>query len=421
MLKKAAQRLVRALLGTVGHLLQTRGAPSPLTPGDPRIRRILVVRVDMLGDTVLMTPAIRALRRGYPHAAVDVLIPRSTAGVLAGDPDITRVLTFDPRPWGSPQAWAKRATWADALRFVSSIRRPRYDLAVSVSGDIGSILTRLTGARRRVGYAGEAYPHFMTHPVPGGRYRKPQHEVRYVLDLAEAAGGIVEPDDPQPWLAVPSEERTRIAARLKLERERLGAAGPIVAVHPGARNGKAKRWPLRHFATLCDRLVQEMDALVILTGAPNEALLSREILARLRVPVVDLTGQTTLPELVALLAESDVVVTGDSGPMHIACAVATPVVALHGPTDPALSGPTAPDALILRHEMPCSPCYDASATAECRFGNPVCMKMLTPGLVFAAVRRQLAHRRPVVTQTDGQMEEQTEEQAARRAVASGRP
>jgi ADP-heptose:LPS heptosyltransferase len=88
-----------------------------------------------------------------------------------------------------------------------------------------------------------------------------------------------------------------------------------------------------------------------------------------------------------------VVVTGDSGPMHIACAVGALVVALHGPTDPAQSGPTAPSALVLRQPLWCSPCYDSRATAECRFGNPVCMKELSPNIVFAAVLRQLERSR----------------------------
>jgi ADP-heptose:LPS heptosyltransferase len=90
-----------------------------------------------------------------------------------------------------------------------------------------------------------------------------------------------------------------------------------------------------------------------------------------------------------VLDACDLLVTGDSGPMHIACAVRTPVVALHGPTDPGLSGPTDPNALILWRRLWCAPCYDASATAECRFGNPICMKSLGPDLVFLAALRQL--------------------------------
>jgi lipopolysaccharide heptosyltransferase II len=388
--KRAAQRVVRRALGTLGCLTRERHPLPPICPGDPTVRRILLVRVDLLGDTVLLTAAVRALRRGYPDAALDVLVLPGTAGVLAGDPDIAEVLTCDPFAWIDPHKWGKPAMWRDLLGCVRRLRAPRYDLAVSVCGDVASVLARVSGARRRVGYAAEAYAHFMTDAVPGGRYLAPKHEVRYVLDLADAAGGIVLPEDAEPWLAVVPEERRRMAERLQGERARLGVSGPVVAIHPGARNGKAKRWPTRHYAALANRLVDELDALVVLTGSPNEAGLARAVLDRVRVPVVDLTGKTTLPELVALLAESDVLVTGDSGPMHIACAVRTPVVALHGPTDPAQSGPTARDAIVLRHELWCSPCYDSSATAECRFGNPVCMKELAPGMVFAAVRRQLA-------------------------------
>lgn len=189
---------------------------------------------------------------------------------------------------------------------------------------------------------------------------------------------------------------------LGLARAKLGRHGPIIAMHAGARNGQAKRWPTQHFAALTDQLVEELDALVVVTGAPNEASLARDITRYAQYPLLNVSGKTTLSQLVALLAESDVLVTGDSGPMHVACAVETPVVVMHGPTDPALSGPTASDAIVLRHKLWCSPCYDASATAECRFGNPICMKAIAPRMVFAAVQRQLrAHGwRPYPTVDD---------------------
>jgi lipopolysaccharide heptosyltransferase II len=177
---------------------------------------------------------------------------------------------------------------------------------------------------------------------------------------------------------------------VRVARAQLGRHGPVIAMHAGARNGQAKRWPSRHFAELADRLAEDLDALVIVTGAPKETPIAADIAMHARYPLLNISGQTTLPQLIALLAASDVMVTGDSGPMHIACAVETPVVVMHGPTDPALSGPTAPDAIVLRHTLWCSPCYDASETAECRFGNPICMKAILPHVVFRAVERQLA-------------------------------
>jgi lipopolysaccharide heptosyltransferase II len=388
--KRRAQRGLRLVLGVLGWLTRDRAVHPPLRPGDPGVRRILVVRVDLLGDVVLSLPAVRALRRAYPDAETDVLVLRSTAPILAGErDDVARVIEYDPHVWRRPSGMLNPGTWRAALALLSSLRAARYDLAVSISGDIGSILTRLSGARRRVGYAAEAYPYFLTDALPGGRYRTHQHEVRYVLALAEKAGGIVKPGDERLCLHVTEQAREAACRLVKNARAAIGARGPVVAMHVGARNGRAKRWPAAHFAHLADRLAADLDALVLLTGAPNEAPLARAILRDTQRPAVNLVGRTSIPELVALLAASDLLITGDSGPMHIACAVRTPVVALHGPTDPDLSGPTDPDAVVLRRQLWCAPCYDASATAECRFGNPVCMKELRPGLVLAAARRQL--------------------------------
>jgi lipopolysaccharide heptosyltransferase II len=234
----------------------------------------------------------------------------------------------------------------------------------------------------------------MTHPVQGKRYEKHQHETRYVLDLARVAGACVEPGDERPWLAVLPAACDTIDAHLEAARETLGRHGPVIAIHPGAKNGRAKRWPIQHYSRLSDRLSRELNALIVLTGSPNERLLTDALAARMTEPHLDLTGKTSLPELTALMAASAVVVTGDSGPMHIACAVNTPVVAIHGPTDPELSGPSAPDAFILRRDLWCAPCYDASATAECRFGNPVCMKDISPAEVFTATLAQLQVEAP---------------------------
>ncbi|HEU5347763.1 MAG TPA: lipopolysaccharide heptosyltransferase II [Ktedonobacterales bacterium] len=383
-LKRRAQRLLWYGIGAIGYLIRRRNPPTtPFRAGDPAVRRILVVRVDLLGDTVLTMPAIAALRRGYPKARIDILVQQSTADVLAGERDIAHVIIYNP------QAYRRKGGWRLALGLLWRLRRARYDIAISISGDIGSILTRLSGAKRTIGYAGEAYPYMLTDPVPGRRYAVAQHETRYVLTLARAAGGIVEAEDVRPQLHVIPKERQEMAAMIGLARAKLGHGGPIIAMHAGARNGQAKRWPTRHFAMLADQLAEELDALVVVTGAPNEASLARDITRYARYPLLNVSGKTSLPQLVALLAESDVLVTGDSGPMHIACAVETPVVVMHGPTDPTLSGPTAPDAIILRHKLWCSPCYDASATAECRFGNPICMKAIAPRAVFAAVYRQL--------------------------------
>jgi lipopolysaccharide heptosyltransferase II len=401
--KRRGQWLLRLALGAVGFATQTRARPADISTAGRPPQRILVIRVDLLGDVVLSLPAVRALGRAYPEADIDLLVLKSTAGILEGQPGIRRVLSYDPHVWRQPANFLRPVHWLEAAKMLRAIRGYRYDLAVSISGDMGSILTRLSGARRRFGYSREAYRFFLTDPLPGGRYLSRQHETEYVLALARAAGGVTTgSDDARPRLVVVPSARHRVSSLLGSARAELGRTGPVVTLHGGARNGQAKRWPTGHFARLAEQLIEEFNALVVLTGAGGEAQLAGAIEEQCRHPLLNLAGKTSLPELSALLSASDLVISGDSGPMHIACAVGTPVISLHGPTDPVLSGPTAmsTDAIVLRRELWCSPCYDASATAECPFGNPVCMKSLQVDLVLGSARDRLVmsghtvHNRP---------------------------
>jgi lipopolysaccharide heptosyltransferase II len=399
--KRLVQRILWVALATVGRATSVRlGSQRPLRAGDPAIRRILVVRVDLIGDVVLSLPAARALRRAYPEAHLDMLVLPTTAGVLAGERDWLGVITFDPNIWRRPLSLLDPTSWRTAVALFRRLRTAQYDLCLNVSGDWGSVLARLSGARRRVGYDGEAYPGFMTDPVPGGRYRVRKHEVEYVLALARAAGGLIAGADALPTLRVAPEGAAsveRLLARMKMG----GDCSPVVVLHAGAQNGHAKRWPFMHWAALADHLTGELGARVILTGSAADAPLTAAICRLARRPVIDLAGRTSLPELVALLERCDLLVSGDSGPLHIAGALGTSVVGLYGPTDPTISGPLAQEAIVLRRAIWCAPCYDARATAVCRFHNPVCMKGLPPVAVYTAARRLLTPRLPTTALARG--------------------
>src|SRR5690348_9412415 len=363
--KRVAQTLLWPAIGAAGYGVRRVARSQPGTARGP-VRRILVVRVDLLGDVVLTLPAVRALRRGYPDAAIDLLVLKSTAAIVADDPDVTRGLACDPTLTQHPWKLLRGRNRRELGTLLRTLREARYDLVLSVCGDVASILARLAAPRQSFGYAREAYPFLLTDTLPGGRYLARAHEVRYVLNLAVAAGGLALPEDTRPRLSVAPEAVAHMRAVLARGHEGRGARGPVVAIHVGARNGQAKRWPPAHIAALAERLTRELDALVALTGAPNEAELAAAVTRKCGARVLNLVGKTTVPELAALLAASDLCVSGDSGPMHVACAVGTPLVALHGPTDPGQSGPTAPDAIVLRRELWCAPCYDPRETAECR-------------------------------------------------------
>jgi lipopolysaccharide heptosyltransferase II len=407
-LKRAGQAILRLVLGLAGVLAQGAGQRGRRHVGDPAVRRILVIRLDLIGDVVLSLPAVRALHRAYPQAEIDFLAQPSSAPILAGQPYIAHVLTPDANFWRQPAALWKRAERDAALALLLRLRVPRYDLCVSISGDRASILARLSGARRRVGYAREAYRGLLNDPVPGGRYTIRRHEVEYVRELARAAGGRdAEADLPELCVL---HAAAATAAALLAEQGPDSPYGPLIALHAGARNGLAKRWPTTAWAALAGLLVTRLGARVLLVGAPSDGEVAGAVVRAARVAVANLTGRTTLPELAALLARCDLLVSGDSGPLHIACAVGTAVVGLYGPTDPEISGPLGRRAVVLRQPLWCAPCYDASAVADCRFGNPVCMKTLPPEAVLAAARRLLADGRDVPVSAAGK---RSDEQHAR--------
>jgi ADP-heptose:LPS heptosyltransferase len=448
-IKRLAQGSAYLALGTIGWVLARRAHDStqpPLRLGMFRPRRILLIRLDLIGDLVHTTPAIRALRRAYPEAKIHLLATPSAAGVLAGDPDIDCVLTYDPHAWLCPGALRHAAVYSAALALLHTLRANRYDLCVSVCGDWASIWARLSGARRRVGYRNEAYPYFLTDPVPGGRMQLPErgeklnhgghrgtrrksknplrsfvssavkhlfplslaspcmgllpalyrHEVAAVLALAKAAGATIEPADYVPRLHIDPAAAAEVTALLASHG--VASTDMVVVAHVSAANGRAKRWPVEHWAALGDRLIAELGVRFALMGAENDRPLTRAVQEAMGERPIDLAGATTLPQLVALLARAQLVVSGDSGPLHIARAVGTPIVAIYGPTDPAISGPVGSPAIVLRRDLWCSPCYNPRATAECRYGNPICMQGVRPDQVFDAARHLLEReRRPAAT------------------------
>jgi lipopolysaccharide heptosyltransferase II len=387
LIKPALQRAIYISLGAVGlvsRLGRLGRTLPPLTPATFAPGRILVIRTDLMGDVILSLPGVHALHRAYPAAQIDMMVLPPNVGVIKHDPAIARIVTYDPNIWRRPNAFLSLASYRAFLGLIRDLRAARYDLCLSLAGDWASVFAFLSRARRRVGYRGEAYPFFMTDPVPGRRYRIHQHEVDYIAGLARAAGGLIEDEQRVPGLIVSDQARAEVQALLRANGVREDDL--LITAHAGATNGVAKRWPIPYWSALADRLITELGAKVILTGAASDAEITGAVAVRMRQTPLDFAGKTTIPQLAALLERCNLVISGDSGPLHMAGAVGTPVIAIHGPTDPALSGPVGKDATVLRLGIWCSPCYDASYWAVCRFFNPVCMKAITPDQVLTAAR-----------------------------------
>jgi lipopolysaccharide heptosyltransferase II len=399
-LRKTTIRTSKSILGICIYILMSiiggllwmgrLGKKYPLlTSQHEHPQRILVIRLDLIGDLVLSMTLVRALKRTYPQAEIDLFALPASAKVVMHDPELTEIITYDPNVWRRPKALIQPKNWREAFSLRRRLRARHYDIAVSVFGPWAGIIAVLSGAKRRVGFGRESYPGFMTDNVPGRHWRPGdhKHEVDYCLELAKSSGAITSPEDRIPRLYVDPQACQQLEQLLM--HQGVQQVKPVIACHVSSNNGQSKRWPIPYWATLIDKLIREQGAQVIFTGAPVDTLLIESISHRMQEQATNLAGKTSLPQLVALLQRADLVISGDSGPMHIAAAVGTPLIAIHGPTDPALSGPVSPTATILRSDIWCSPCYNARDTADCRFFTTQCMKNISPAQVLEVVKAKL--------------------------------
>jgi heptosyltransferase-3 len=307
-------------------------------------RRILWIKLKHIGDVLLMTPAIHAMRQAWPTSRMAALVPSGTEGVLAGNPELDEVLVFD-REEGIRGSW----------RAIRALRRYAPDLVLETGqGDREAIFGWLSGARERVGYApgrsGEWRRRLLTRLVPwNGR----QHMVETNLDLVRACG--VPAAAGRPILVVHPEARSRIAARLGAAG--LGPGQPLVVVHPVSR-WLFKAWSGAECAEAIKGLVRSQGLAVAITSGPGPAEVEAvgRILAAVTVPVINLVGRTSLEELAAVLERAALFIGVDSAPMHMAAALGVPVVALFGPSGEFSWGPWGAGHVVVSSSFFCRPC-----------------------------------------------------------------
>ncbi len=382
------QAVLYVFFGIVGSWGRIQGLAKPYPRFEPdKVRKILVLRLDLLGDVLLSMPAVEALHERYPEAEIWMMTLPYTQDVPARYPFVSRVVTLDINAIRSPGGLLNLATlrhWYGTFRL---LRAQKFDLAVALFGLMSSIWAFVSDATHRIGYAKEAYPLLHTHTLPGMRYDKVQHEVLWCLALAEEAGA----DRGPRYMHLEVEEGAAERVTTLLASRGVTPDTVLIGVHAGSHNGAAKRWPSPHWAELADRL-QEGGATVVFTGSRSELPVVAEVAAAMKTTPLILTGETTINELAAVLDRCDLVLSGDSGPLHMAVALGKPTVSVYGPTDPRLSGPyprPGQTAVVLRTGIGCSPCYNALATAECPYGNTACMHHLTVDTMHRAVRQVL--------------------------------
>ena len=338
-------------------------------------RRVLCIKLKHIGDVLLMTPAIRAMRQAWPACRIAALVPRGTEGVLEENPDLDAILTLDREAgiWGAGRA-------------LRAVRRFAPDLVLEMGqGDREAILGWLSGARSRVGYAPGASGGWrralLTRAVP---WNGDQHMVETNLDLVRACG--IDAGGSRPVLVVPPEARQRMAARLASAG--LSSDQLLVVVHAVSR-WLFKAWPEAGCATVLTALGARQGVAVAVTSGPEsrEMEAARRIVRRAAAPVIDLVGQTSLTDLAAVLERANLFLGVDSAPMHMAAALGIPVVALFGPSGERSWGPWGDEHVVLTSPFLCRPCGRDGCLGSKRSD---CLEAVPPEAVMEAVEPFLA-------------------------------
>lgn len=325
---------------------------------------ILVIKLRYLGDVLLATPVLRALRERFPQARLTMAVNRGTEEIVRWNPDLDEVLIVE------------RGSLVAQCRLLARIRRHRFDCVLDLTdGDRSAILARFSGAPIRVGFneerrwRGVLYTKTVSAP-PGA------HRVERDLQAVRAIG--IDPKACQPVLQISQEDQER-ADHLLGELGLLRDHRPLVMFHPGARYW-FKAWPVERFAELADRLADACPCHILVGGAEQDLQTAEAIRQRARAPVSVLAGRLTLLEFAAVLRRCALFIGNDNGPMHMAAAIGTPVVALFGPSNPAEWGPRSEKAAVLYKGLDCRQCFHPA----CERGEQNCMRQIAVEEVLEA-------------------------------------
>ncbi len=356
----------------------------------PAPGRILVMRVDRIGDVVLSTPVLEALRKAFPHAFIAVMVRDASRDVVEGNPHVNEVILYEKE--------GRHRSFGGMLALARRLRTYDFDTVVVLHpSDRAHLIARLARIPVRVGYARKS-GWLLTHRVPHHKHEGKRHEAEYALEVLQVFGITpaavtmgVTPGTPVPFVPVHPDAAARVSARLA--QEGIAPETALVVVHPSA-SCPSKRWMPERFADVADRLVRDHGVRVCLVAGQADAGFAAQTAAAMREPALNLAGQLTVAELAALLARARLLISNDSGPVHVAAGVGTPVVAIFGRNQPGVSQqrwrPLGAGHVVLQKDVGCVNCL----AHLCDIGF-LCLTSLSAEDVYLAAAGVLARPQPV--------------------------
>lgn len=343
---------------------------------------ILIVKLSAIGDVIHTLPASNALRKAYPSANITWLVEEAASSIVTGHPSLDRVIVSKRKSWIKDMRHGKTAFTAvkEAGRFIKELRDTHYDMILDFQALLKSaILIAISKGKRKIGF-----DRGMEHQEQSFLFLNERvepvdmniHAIERSLMMLDAIG--VHSRNIEYLLPIGDDERKTVDDILC--KEGMDLSKPLICINPVAK-WTTKLWPNDRFARLADILSDQYNIKPVFTGSADDQSTVQEILSQMKYCAVDLTGKTSIKTLAALYEKATLLISTDTGPMHLCAAVETPVAALFGPTAPWRTGPMGDIHQLIRTEIPCSPCFKRNCqTIEC-------MNNITVDQVLDAVAR----------------------------------
>ena len=341
-----------------------------------KYNRILIVRLDRIGDVLLSTPAIKAVRDAYPDSHIAFMVQPYAKDIVEGNPYLNEVICYDKKgkekgPFGN-------------LRFIMKLRRKKFELAIILHPTVRThIVTLLAGIGVRTGFD-KKMGFLLTNRIPHSKELGDRHEIDYTLDILKNIG--ITPKDRSLYMPLKSESEKKV--KNIFNRYNIRDTDMVISVNPGA-SCASKRWSAERFARVSDSIIERYGARVIILAGMADKFFGDRTASLIRKGCINLSGNTSVADLASVLKRSRLFISNDSGPVHIACAIGTPVVAIFGRADRGLSpkrwGPSGKYDIVLHKHVGCDVCLAHS----CNIGFK-CLEAITVSEVLGAVDKVLA-------------------------------
>lgn len=325
-------------------LASARGGPG--NPESGSYKNILVVRLDRMGDVVLSTPALKALRDAYPESRITFMVRSFVKDIAQGNPSVNEVIIYD-----------KAKGFFENIDFIKELRKKKFDLAVVLHPTLRTYwIIFLSGIPKRLGLDKKRKMGWLlTDRVPDKKHLGLKHEIDYTLDILRYIG--VDAKERNMHVPVSPDSGKRVSEAFT--KGGITGSDTVVVMNPGA-SCPSKRWPAKRFAEAADILIKRNGVkIVIITGEADKEI-GETVASSIKEGCLDLSGKTTVGDIAEILKRSKLFISNDSGPVHISCAVGTPVVAIFGRSDRGLSprrwGPSNKGDVVLHKDVGCPEC-----------------------------------------------------------------